>query len=405
MRVALRRILLWGTLAAVSAAGVAYMMWPRPIPVDLAVVAEGPLRVTVDEEGRTRIRDIYEVSAPVAGRLLRIGLRAGDDVEADRTLIAELQPIDPGFRDLRTEAELRAAVQAAIAGLDLARANVERSYAQLAFAEADLQRAEQLAGRGTVSTRQLEEAQLAVRTAKAEVAQAEATAEMRKHELERSRSLLLSPVDAIGRRGDCPCVPVYSPVDGKVLRVLQESEVVVEAGATLVEIGDPRNLEIVIDLLSADAVKVEPGQRVILESWGGQSALNGVVTRIEPFGFTKVSALGIEEQRVNVRVALTDPSEAYARLAHGFRVEAAIVQWEADRVLKLPLTALFRRDGQWTVFAVVDGRARERRVEIGHGNGLEVEILSGLAAGDTVIVHPSDRVVDGIAVVERQLER
>ncbi|MEI2385613.1 HlyD family efflux transporter periplasmic adaptor subunit [Breoghania sp. JC706] len=404
MSVALRRVLLWGTLLALVAAALFFTLRPQPVPVDFVTVARGPLQVAVEAEGETRIRDVYRVSAPVTGRLTRIKLEAGDTVEADRTLVAELQPIDPGLRDMRTEAELRAAVQAAEAALALAEANIDSARAELGFAETDLDRVRRLAASETVSKRRLDEAELSLRKGRAALAQAIATANMRRFELDRARTQLLSTAEAIGQRDSCPCVPIRAPVSGKVLRVLQESEVVVQAGTTLVEVGDPRDLEIVTDLLSADAVKVQAGQEVVITDWGGDEALAGRVKRVEPFGFTKVSALGIEEQRVNVVIELTGPPETYARLAHGFRVEVAIVLWKADDVARLPLTALFRKGDRWMVFKVEDGIVRQVPVETGHGNGLAVEIVGGVRAGDTVVAHPSDRVVDGIAVQQRETE-
>ncbi|AXS41389.1 HlyD family efflux transporter periplasmic adaptor subunit [Breoghania sp. L-A4] len=404
MSITLRRLILWGILALLVALGIAYALWPRPVPVDLARIDRGPLTVSIDEEAETRIRDIYEVSAPVTGRVLRITLEVGDDVVANQTIIAQLQPIDPAFLDLRTEAEMRAALQAAEAARDLAQANVARARAELAFAETDRARIRQLAETETASRRQLDQAELTYDTRQAELATAQATLDMRMHELERARAQLIPPGELIDQRDGCACVPVQAPIDGKILRLMQTSEGVINAGATIAEIGDPRNLEVVTDLLSADAVRVEPGLAVIIDDWGGEAPLSGVVRRVEPFGFTKVSALGIEEQRVKVVIDLTDPPGAYARLAHGFRVETSIVLWRGEDVLVLPLTALFRKDGAWTVFAVRDGRAHATEVRIGHANGLQVEVLEGLGEGDTVVVHPANQIADGTRVAARQQE-
>ena len=401
MSMTLRRVIIWGGLLLAVVLGIAYVMWPRPIPVDLTILKPGSLTVSVDEEGETRIKDVYEVNTPVTGRILRVEREAGDDVVADLTIIAQLEPIDPSFLDLRTEAEMRASLQAAQAARDLAEADVARARAELSFAEADLARVRQLARTETVSKRRLEEAELAFKTKQAELATAKATLEMRKHELERAQSQLISPAELIERRESCACIPLYAPVDGKVLRVLKKSEGVLLAGTVIVEVGDPRDLEIVVDLLSADAVKVIPGQRVVIDNWGGEKSLNGTVKQIEPFGFTKVSALGIEEQRVNVVIELTDPPETYAKLAHGFSVDVSIVLWEGSNILTLPLTALFRDGDDWAVYRVEKGRAKLRKVEIDHANGLEVEVVAGLAEGDTVVVHPSNQVHDGVAVVSR----
>lgn len=401
MSITLRRITIWGLMAAAVALAIAYALWPRPVPVDLATLKRGPLTVTVDEDAETRVRNIYEVSTPVTGRLLRVELEAGDPVTANQTIVAQLQPIDPDFLDLRTEAETRAAIQAAEAARDLAEATLTRARAELAFAETDLDRIRRLAESQTASQRRLEEAELTVATRKAELATAQATLDMRRHELERAKTQLISPVELIEKRDQCACVPVHSPIDGRVLRILKKSEGVLPAGTALAEIGDPRDLEIIAELLSADAVRVEADQRVVLDDWGGEEPLAGTVRRVEPFGFTKVSALGIEEQRVKVVIDLAGPPEAHARLAHGFRVEASIVLWQGDDVLILPLTALFRRAGDWTVFRVEDGRARATTVTIGHANGLEVEVLAGLREGDTVVVHPGNQVADGVRVSPR----
>lgn len=401
MSITMRRLMIWGLMLAAVAAGISYALWPRPVPVDLVDVERGPLTVSVDEEGETRIRDIYEVNTPVTGRLLRIERDAGDTVVADKTIIAQLQPIDPAFLDLRTEAEMQASLQAAEAARDLAEANVSRARAELAFAETDLDRIKRLAENQTVSERRLDEAELAFDTRKAALATAEAQLDMRIHELARAKTQLISPIELMRERDDCVCIPLYAPVNGKVLRVLKESEGVLQAGTVLAEIGDPLDLEIVVDLLSADAVKVKPDFEVLIEDWGGDAVLKGKVRRVEPFGFTKTSALGIEEQRVNIIIDLTSPQEDYQQLAHGFRVEASIVLWQGEDVLKLPLTSLFRSGDDWAVYAVTDGVAETRRVEIGKANGLEVEIVEGLSEGDIVVVHPGNAITDGVSVAAR----
>ena len=316
-------------------------------------------------------------------------------------IVARIEPIDPTFLDVRTEAQARAAVRAAEAARAMAVADVERAEADLAFSAAELERAERLRKAGTVSQRALDDAQRDYRTRKAALDTAKAAEAMRESELERARAQLLSPRDPKVRASDCDCVDVRSPVDGRILRVFRESAGVVRAGEALVEIGDPRRLEIVADLLSADAVKVEPGQRVLIEEWGGSGILEGRVRLVEPFGFTKVSALGIEEQRVNVLVDFADTPDRWERLGHGYRVEIRVVLWSSDAVVKAPLTALFRDDGNWAVFVDRDGWARRKTVEIGHQNGLEAEIVRGLSAGDRIVLHPSNRVIDGIRIAPR----
>jgi len=407
MSVAAKRIVLWGSVGLLLVAGLVWAFLPRPVPVDLAVASRGRLTVTIDEEGVTRVRDVYVLSAPVTGRTRRIDLEVGDRVVAGETVAAAIEPIDPELLDVRTEREARAAVQAAEAARERAAAELERAEAELAYARADLRRQQRLMDEGVTSERELDTAQRQYRTARAAVGTARAALQEAAFELDRARARLVSPGDTAegdtrGVGGDDPAsIPVRPPVTGRVLRVLHESAGVVQAGTPLLEIGDPAELEIVVDLLSADAVKVEAGDPVIVEEWGGDGVLRGRVRRVEPYGFTEVSALGIEEQRVNVVVDLVDPREEWQRLGHGYRVEARIVVWERDDVLKIPLSALFRRGDAWAVFAVEEGLARLRPVERGRHTGLEVEIRSGLGEGDLVVRYPSNQVSDGVRVVQR----
>ena len=401
MSVAARRALFWGVLILILAAGLVYAFRPQPVPVDFAQVERGPLIVTVSEEGETRVRDVFVLSAPIAGRVRRIEAEVGDPVTAGQTVVAEIEPIDPAFLDVRSEAQAQAAVRTAEAARDLARAELDRAQADLVFAEAEVEHARRLIREATISQRRLDEDERAYRAAKANLATAQAALDMRGAELERARAELLSPLAARGMKPSCPCVPVTAPVDGRVLQVIRESEGVVSAGQSLIEIGDPEDLEIVADLLSTEAVKVEPGQRVMIEEWGGGAVLNGRVERIEPYGFTKVSALGIEEQRVNVIVDFTDPPAQWRRLGHGYQLEVRIVLWESDDVLRVPLSALFRDGEDWAVFVEREGRAEKRRVAPGRQNGLESQILEGLEAGERIVLYPSDRVVEDVRLTAR----
>jgi HlyD family secretion protein len=333
--------------------------------------------------------------------MLRIEAEAGDEVIANETVIAEIEPVDPTFLDFRSEAQAQAAIRAAESARTLAQAEVDQAAAELEFARAEVERARELIVDNTISRRELDDAERNHKTAKAAYATTLAGLQVRNFELERARAELLSPAEVRLKRGDCECVPISAPVDGRVLRVLQESEGVVPAGEPLLEIGDPADLEIVVDLLSADAVRVAAGQRVVIEGWGGETPVAGRVRRVEPFGFTKISALGIEEQRVNVIIDFTSPREQWQRLGHGYQVDLRIVLWEGVDVVKLPLTALFRDGDQWAVFVESGGRAQHRHVEIGRRNGLEAEITGGLEVGERVIMHPSDKVIDGIRVTGR----
>lgn len=397
-----RRLVFWLPLALLLVLVLAWLFRAEPVPVDYAAVARGPLQVTVSDEGETRVKEVFVVSAPVAGFMRRIDLEPGDAVEAGTTVIARIQPSDPGFLDVRTQTELRAAANAAEAARANAAATVQRTQAELDFARAELERFRGLAANNTIAQNALDDAQRRERTAAAGLAEAKAQVSMREHERDRAQAALLAPNTQHAEAKDCACIEVHAPITGKVLRVLQKSEGVVTSSMPLVEVGDPRELEIVVDLLSADAVRVAAGQRVYIEGWGEPEPLNGVVQRVEPFGFTKVSALGIEEQRVNVIIDFTDPPERWQRLGHGYRVEPRIVLWEADDVLKIPLPALFRDGDQWAVFAERHGSAELRHVEIGRDNGLEAEVVKGLEAGERVVLHPSDKVSDGVRLVARE---
>lgn len=400
MRALQKRLLTWAPVAAAVALGLAWAFAPRPVIVDLLTVSRGPMTVTVDEEGATRVHDVFGLSAPVAGRLRRIEAHVGDPVVANETVLARIEPVDPAFLDPRSETQARAAVRAAESALELARAEVQEARAEYEFAQAEYRRARELIKSGTISARDADAAERAWRTGTAAVATAEAALQVRTYELQQARAQLLSP--AAPRERDVPdWVSVRAPRDGRVLRVVNDSERVVAAGELLVEIGDPADLEVVVDFLSTDAVQVDAGQRVLLERWGLDRALEGRVRRVEPYGFTKISALGIEEQRVNVVIDLTSPREQWERLGHGYQVEARVVLWQGDDVVTVPLTALFRDGEDWAVFVDDGGRARLRRVKVGHRNSVDTEIVEGLAAGERVVLHPSDRVVAGVRIATR----
>lgn len=401
MTPALKRLMFWAPLALALALVLAWLFRPAAVPVDLVAVDRGPLAVSVSDEGETRVRDMYVVSSPVPGRMRRIELEVGDAVEANETLVARIEPSDPSILDVRSAAEARANVDAAAAARIHAEAQVRRVQAELDFARAEYERIRALARSHTVSENELDSAQRRARTAEAALAEAQAERKVRESEYQVARARLLAPGAARQPVADCDCVSVYSPVSGRVLRIVTESEGVVASGTPLVEIGNPDLLEVVVDLLSADAVRVQAGQRVIIDAWGGDQPLDGVVQRVEPFGFTKVSALGIEEQRVNVVIDITAPRERWERLGHGYRVEPRIVLWESSDVLRVPLSALFRQGDQWAVFVERDGRAELREVEIGQDNGLQAEVRAGLDAGERVVLHPADRVSPGVRLAER----
>ena len=383
--------------AVVIGSLIAVALWPSAVVVDLATVSRGPLVVTIDEEGRTRVRDRFVVTAPVTGRVLRIELEPGDRV-ARGNVIAYVRPESPPLLDARTRAEANAAVESAQASVGHARAEEQRARAALAQAERELTRTRRLTSAGVTTTQDLDVREADVSLAAEAVKAAEFAVRAAVADVERARARLAnSAPDTVGAT-----IAVRAPVDGVVLQRLRESESVVPAGEPLVAIGDPEQMEVVTDLLSTDAVRVKPGARATIEQWGGDAALDAVVRRTEPAGFTKVSALGVEEQRVNVVLDFADSgSEEGALLGDGYRVETRIVLWEAPRVLKVPTNALFREGTRWAVYVVSGGRARRTFVEIGHQTGQEAEVLDGVSEGTIIIVHPGDLVRDGGRVTAR----
>ena len=393
----------YALIAAGLIAAAVYALRPQPVPVDLATIDRGALTVTIDEEGKTRIREMFKVSAPVAGKMLRTPLEAGDTVIANKTVVAVIQPKSPEFLDVRSRRELEAAISAAVAAVRLAKAEVDKARSELTFAERDLERALALSATSVISEKAREQAALDVDSKRALLAIAQATLELKRQEVNSARARLIGPENSnmFTDAGGC-CIEVRAPVSGNVLRVISKSEQVIASGALLAEIGDPHDLEIVVELLSSSAVKIKPGAAATIENWGGDETLSARVTTIEPTGFTKVSALGVEEQRVNVILELNDPPEKWQALGHEFRVFVRIRQWHNPDVLRVPLSALFRHGEQWSTFKAVDGVAVVQPVEIGQRNSLHAEVLSGLEAGDEVVLYPSDRVEDGVRVTRRE---
>lgn len=380
-----RRAFGWGGAALAAMMFLGYTLRPTSVPVELAAAGRGPLRVTIDEEGRTRVHDRYVVVAPVAGRVARIALHEGAAVSRGM-VVAQVSaaPLDPRTRE-ETAARLRGAEDAERA----ARAGVSQARAALDQAARNRARAESLFAKNLLSIEQREATALAETTAVRQVEAADFRTQAAAHDVELSRAALTAGAGAV--------MQLHSPVRGRVLRIPERSERVVAAGTPLVEIGDPSRLEIVIDLLSDDAVRVKPGDRVLIEGWGGDYALEARIRVVEPSGFTKVSALGVEEQRVNV---VADLDDTPPQLGDGYRVEARVVQWEGD-ALKVPASALYQVGDQWRVFLVENGRARSRAVRVGHRNPDEAEILDGLSVGDRMIRQPTDKISDGVRVQAR----
>ena len=387
----LRRLITLAILLAVIA-GLAWAFWPRALPVESAVITARDIAVTVEEEGKSRIRDVFSVSAPISGQVLRIDLHPGDAVVKDETVLISIRPAAPGLLDARLKRVAEAASASARASVGLAEAEVKQAEAQLTFLRTELERAERLSRQGTISERALDKARLDVATAAAALDSARASLNVRQKELDRAEAALIETGTS---EGPC-CTEVRAPVTGRILRVLAESEHVVQAGTPLMEVGDPGDIEIVADILSRDAVEIKPGAPAVIDNWGGPP-LAARVRRVEPSAVTKVSALGIEEQRVPVILDLAGEQDR-GPLGDGFRVVARITVWEGKNLVAVPIAALFRQGGDWAVYKVVNGRAELSLLQLGRRNAAYAEVTSGLAAGDTVILHPSDQLAAGVAV-------
>lgn len=405
----LRRILIWVVILAAVIGGLTYLLQPRPLITDMHEIQTESMIVSIDEEGQTRVRDVYTFSAPVAGKLDRIELKVGDSVKANETPLVVIHPSSPAFLDVRSEKQAKAAIATAKSARTYAQAELKRVQSDLDFAKSEYERAQELRLKKVIPAQQLEDAEHRYKVAQASLASARAAVQMKNFELKQAEAMLLTPADAVIHGENCQCVPLTSPINGQVLKVYDPSSRTVHTEEALIDIGDASDLEIVVDLLSADAVQVQVGNRVLLNDWGGEFELEGRVRRIEPFGFTKVSALGIEEQRVNVVIDITSNKEEWQRLGHGYQVGLSIVLWEAPEILSVPLTATFRKnmnpkssqDNQWSVFIVQEGKVGVRDITLGKRTGLNAEITSGLQAGEKVVLHPSNKVKDGVRVADR----
>lgn len=399
MKIRPTAVLIWLVLA-LAAAALYFALQPQPLEADFVQVSRGHLRITLDEEGETRVRDRYVVSAPLAGRVLRIEHEPGDRVRAASTVLARFRPTDPHLLDPRARAQAEAQVKTSESTLNRSRVELARAQSEREHAESELERHLKLHRDGLLAEDRLESARLRAATAAESERAAQSSVGVAQAELERARASLIEAVGAAAT--DKAVVLLRSPINGVVLRRIWESEAVVAAGEPLLELADPAKLEIVSDMLSTDAVKISLEDKVLIEQWGGERTLMGRVRRVEPYGFTKISALGVEEQRVNVVIDFDDPREAWDELGDGYRVEVRVVVWESDAVLKAPSSSLFRNGEAWAVYVVDDeARALLREVEIGQRNAREVQILAGLQEGDRVIAYPGDQIAAGIEVVAR----
>ena len=369
-------------------------LWPESVPVETGAVSRGELRVTVDEEGMTRLRHRYVLSAPVSGQMQRIDLKPGAMVEAGQTVITRFESGGADFLDARSLQQAEARVSAAGAAREAAAAQRERAAATSRLLASELERARQLRERGAISAQEFDASALRAEVSAQDARAAGFALQVAEYEWRQAQALLGR---GQGTKGLEP-LSVTAPVSGRILRVMQESSRLVSAGTPLVELGDPVDLEVRIEVLSRDGVAIKPGSRVILEQWGGAEPLLARVRLVEPAAFTKISALGVEEQRVYVIADLEAPSEQRPTLGDSYRVEARIVVWESPAVLRVPAGALFRRGGEWHAFVAASGRAQLRRVEVGRANGVLAEVRSGLIEGERVIMYPGDKVADGVRV-------
>ncbi len=417
------RVLRWLLVVLVVgglAGAIALAMQPTPVAVDLVVAARGPMQVTVDEEGRTRIREPYVISTPLQGRSSRIALDPGDPVIAGHTIIATIDPREPALLDARARAAAEARVRAAAAAMQQAGAALGQAAAAADFAENELARVRAAESAGATMPREVDAAETELRDRREAYRAARFAEEIARFELQQAEAALAfsggedapagaagagAGAGASGASGEDRFV-IRSPITGSVLRVLQRSSAVLEPGAPLVEVGDPSDLEVVIDVLSADAVAIRPGASVAIDAWGGPEPLEAVVRTVEPSAFTELSALGVEEQRVNIVADFRSPPQERPTLGDGYRVEARILVWESPEVLQVPAGAVFRPLGaagtdRWAVFTVEDGRARRREVTIGRRSWRTVQITGGLEPGEPVVLHPSDRLAEGVRVEVR----
>lgn len=384
-----------GLVVAVIVIAVFFALRTPPLDVDVAEAVEAPLLVTIDDEGETRVRDIYVVAAPISGELQRVDLEAGDPVVAGQTVVARIMPAQPDFLNSRNEAEVRAQIKALEASVQSSAARIGQAEADRKLAAANFSRIDALYERGFATRTAHDAARAARDSSAARLTEARGAMDATRFELRAAKARLIVP-SASKTSGSA--LAVRSPESGSVLRVVQESQAMVAVGTPIMELGNPSEIEIVSDLLSSDAVKIKPGSAVLIDNWGGDKPLRGKVKLIEPFGFTKISALGVEEQRVNVIIDFVDPRIARERLGHGYRVIVRVVEWSGDKVLQVPISALFRDKGQRSVFVMRGGEAHLVPVAVGRMNDERAQITRGLEAGDDVILHPSEKIEDGRSV-------
>lgn len=390
------------TLIAVLIVGLlVWGFWPQPVLVEVMTAKRAPLTITIEEEGRTRVIDRYVISAPVNGVTCRLQLKVGDSVERGQVLLG-ITPLESQVLDPRSRAQAQARLAGAESALHAAEEQARAATAAAQLASTELKRLRPLMEQALISRESFDRASTEVQTSAAAKRSADFNVEVARYELEAARSTL--EYSAAAMTGGTPVdrVPVRSPISGRILKVARECEGPVTTGEPLLEVGDPTALEVEVDVLSADAVKIKPNMDVLFDRWGGEQPLEGIVRTIEPVGFTKVSALGVEEQRVLIISDFTSPTQQWQRLGDGYRVEAQFILWHEEEVLQVPASSLFRYDSGWAVFVLENNRAIRRVVKVGQRNGLIAQIIEGVEEGDSVINHPSDEVADGRRVKVRK---
>lgn len=381
---------------AISVIGLlAYGFWPTPIEVDLVHAHRGQFQLTVRDDGETRIKEKYIVSAPVDGRLLRIEIHPGDIVCVGQTVVARVEPTDPSLLDARTQAQLEARVGAAEANHQRSQAELSQQTNAFEAAQHEFTRVNELKNTNAISQATVDQVEHQYHIAKAGVNSAVFSAKIAEFELAQARAAL---VRTPGSDNSSSSLTIHSPIDGRVLRVFREDEGVVSPGSPIVELGNSSEMEMLIDLLSTDAVRVRPGAKVFVEHWGGTGILEGTVRVIEPAAFLKISALGIEEKRVKIVADFTTPLQQRESLGDGYRFEARIVVAEYQDAATVPSGVLLRDGEKWYVFKVVDGRAKQQSVKIGESNGMDTRILNGVVPEDELILYPTDKIRDGVRV-------
>lgn len=400
MNVALRRKLLIIIVLIIVVAATVYGFFPKAADVDLVSAVRGPLQVTIEEEGRTRLKERFVVTAPVAGYMERISAKVGDKVQKGQQVIV-LEPLRSTVLDPRSRAEAEAAANAAEAAVNAAIAKESAALADADYLEKRLERLKNLYARGSIARDQYDQMEAEAGKAHAVHRSAKAAVDVARSDARRAKTLLKN-FSQIKNRSGLNKITVSAPVSGSIFRVYRESEGAVNVGEPLLDIGNVRDLEVRVEVLSSDAVKIKPGTAVFFKRWGGEGILSGKVRVVEPAGFTKISSLGVEEQRVLIIADITSPEETWRALGDAYRLEAHFVVWEGKNILQVPTSSLFRSGKDWAVFVAEKGKARKRLIEVGQRNGLMAEIISGLQENEKVITHPDDAINDGVRINRRK---